>query len=152
MILSTDCFSIMHNALYKVRFNALYTIYNLFNVVRNDKDKLVDTLIKTPIHQTIFKEWYKKEEHDPVWKAVRFLVLSNFSLLGKSDTLGFSQSHTKKVLLSKIDETFIEVQNVRFMNVDFRKVIPQLAFRNNRPNQRLFTFIYAGPTIFRNYI
>ena len=55
-------------------------IYNLFNVVRNDKDKLVDTLIKTPIHQTIFKEWYKKEEHDPVWKAVRFLVLSNFSL------------------------------------------------------------------------
>ena len=26
MILSTDCFSIMHNALYKVRFNALYTL------------------------------------------------------------------------------------------------------------------------------
>lgn len=120
-------------------------IYNLFNVVRNDKDKLIDTLIKTPIHQKLFKEWYKTEEHDPIWKAVRFLVLSNFSLLGKSDTLGFSQSHTKKVLLSKIDETFIEIQNVRFMNVDFRKVIPQLAFRNNRPNQRLFTFIYADP-------
>ena len=120
-------------------------IYNLFNVVRSDKDKLVETLIKTPIHQTLFKEWYKKEEQDPIWKAVRFLVLSNFSLLGKSDTLGFSQSHTKKVLLSKIDETFLEVQNVRFMNVDFRKVIPQLAFRNNRPNQRLFTFIYADP-------
>ena len=31
------------------------------------------------------------------------------------------------------------------MNVDFRKVIPQLAFRNNSPNERLFTFIYADP-------
>ena len=31
------------------------------------------------------------------------------------------------------------------MNCDFRKVIQQLAFRSNRPNQRLFTFIYADP-------
>jgi DNA adenine methylase len=120
-------------------------VYNLFEVVRNDKDKLVETLIKTPIHQRIFKDWYKKTEQDPIWKAVRFLVLSNFSLLGKSDTLSFSQSHTKKVLLEKIDETFVQIQNVRFMNCDFRKVIPQLAFRSNRPNQRLFTFIYADP-------
>lgn len=120
-------------------------VYNLFDVVRNDKDKLVDTLIKTPIHQALFKQWYQTVEHDPIWKAVRFLVLSNFSLLGKSDTLSFSQSHTKKVLLSKIDETFVDIQNVRFMNVDFRNVIPQLAFRSNRPNQRLFTFIYADP-------
>ena len=126
-------------------------IYNLFNVVRNDKDKLVDTLIKTPIHQTLFKEWVKTEEQDPIWKAVRFLVLSNFSLLNNCNTLSFTQSHTKKVLLSKIDETFLEVQNVRFMNVDFRKVIPQLAFRNNRPNQRLFTFIYADPPYLNTY-
>ena len=120
-------------------------VYNLFKVLRENKEQLVDALIKTPIHQTLFKDWYKNKEQDPIWKAVRFLVLSNFSLLGKSDTLSFSQSHTKKVLLEKIDKTFIQIQNVRFMNCDFRKVIPQLAFRSNRPNQRLYTFIYADP-------
>jgi DNA adenine methylase len=120
-------------------------VYNLFCIVRSRKDELIDALVGTPIHQTLFKEWYKKQETDELWKAVRFLVLSNFSLLGKSDMLSFSQSHTKKVLLQKIDETFIAIQNVRFMNCDFRKVIPQLAFRSNRPNQKLFTFIYADP-------
>ncbi len=120
-------------------------VYNLFNVVRHDRDKLVDTLIKTPIHQTLFKKWCKTEEEDPIWKAVRFLVLSNFSFLGKGDLLRFSNENTKKILLSKIDDTFIEIQNVLFMNVDFRKVIPQLSFRNDRPNERLSTFIYADP-------
>ena len=50
-------------------------VYNLFKVVRENKELLVDTLIKTPIHQTLFKDWYKNKEQDPIWKAVRFLVL-----------------------------------------------------------------------------
>lgn len=120
-------------------------VYNLFYVVKNRKQELIESFTRTPIHQTLFKEWVNKKETDEIWKAIRFLILSNFSLLGKSDTLSFSQSHTKKVLLDAVEETFIRIKDVRFMNTDFRKVIPQLAFRDNRPNQRDFTFIYADP-------
>jgi len=120
-------------------------VYNLFKVVKERKEELIETFINTPIHQQIFNEWVKNHESDPIWKAIRFLVLSNFSFLGKMDTLSFGQTNTKRVLLEKLDETFKLIQNVKFMNCDFRQVISKLAFNSSRKNQKLYTFIYADP-------
>lgn len=120
-------------------------VYNLFQVVKNRKDELVDYIIKTPIHQTLFKEWVKNEETDELWKAVRFLFLSNFSVLGKSDTLIFRQVNSKKTLLKEIDKGFENIQDIQFMNVDFRKVINQINFIQDGRNDESTTFIYADP-------
>ncbi len=130
-------------SLYNVCNDLDNEVYNLFCVVKKYKDKLIEAIIKVPIHQTLFKEWFKKEETDCVWRAARFLMYSNFSLLGGSTNVSFTQANPKRILLFQIEETFIKIQNVFFMSVDFRKVIPQLSFRSKI--ERDFTFIYADP-------
>lgn len=120
-------------------------IYNVFDVLKRRKEDLIDVLTKTIVHETLFKKWQTETEEDEIDKAVRFLILSNFSLLGKQDTLAFSHTHTKKVLLEKINLIFEDVKYVRFMKQDFRDVIKKVNFIKSRPNQRKFTFIYADP-------
>ncbi|MEM1121656.1 MAG: hypothetical protein AAGJ18_14490, partial [Bacteroidota bacterium] len=61
-------------------------------------------------------------ETEPVKKALRFLFLSNFSLLGKSDTMMLLHSNTnrKKQLISLLEITQERLENCMFRNQDFR--------------------------------
>ncbi len=92
-------------------------VFNLFMMVKERKDELLDALTMMPVHESLMKHWRKTEEHDPIWQAVRFLMRSNFGYMGKPETLHFAQSNNKKNLLENIQILFEDVKYV-FHNSD----------------------------------
>ena len=76
-------------------------VYNLFLVAVNRKYEFIDLIEKTPIHKALFDYWVKNKETEPVMSAVRFIVLSNFSYLGKSGTFRVGADLSKGQILQK---------------------------------------------------
>lgn len=122
-------------------------VFNLFQVVKNNRQDLYDYVEKMPIHQSLMKFWKKNKEEDPIWKAVRFLFISNFTYLSKGYNVKFTADNSKELLLSRIEPTFEYIKDARFMNVDFRKVLPMISFGDESALcKRADSFIYAdGP-------
>jgi DNA adenine methylase len=118
-------------------------IFHLFMVVKDRKDELLEALVSMPVHESLFKHWKTTEESDPIWQAVRFLMLSNFGYMGQPDSLRFIAGDSKQVLLREIEGIFAKIQNIQFMCCDFREVIPKMSFQDD--NKRKRAFIYADP-------
>jgi DNA adenine methylase len=119
-------------------------VFNLFMVVKNDREKLREYVEMMPIHQSLMKYWKQKEEEDPIWKAVRFLFLSNFTYLAKGFTLKMEADNAKKILLTRIDPTFEFISDAKIMNLDFRDVFKALIFKNEITRKEQ-VFIYSDP-------
>lgn len=117
-------------------------VYNLFLVSINKKDEFVDLLEKTPIHKALFDHWAKNKESDPVMAAVRFIVLSNFSYLGKGGTFRIGADLFKKQIFEKLDSTLKSFGDSKFTNFDFEKMINTLSLK---PNEKNRAFVYADP-------
>lgn len=96
-----------------------------------------------PIHSDLIKYWKTYNGDDSLKRALRFLALSNFTLNG---TMGNIRSNVienpKKEVLLKLKETIEYMQDVKFLNDDFRKFISMLSFRPNS-NEIDNTFIYC---------
>jgi DNA adenine methylase len=119
-------------------------VTNLFLVVLNQKEELTRLLEQMPISQSLFKYWKDNQETDPVKKAIRFLLLSNFSYLGKAGTMRLGLDNTKELLLERIEPTFKALNSTKILTSDFREVIPQISF-----SKKLVTkddsFLYLDP-------
>lgn len=128
----------------KARFNILNDldeeVYNLFIMIQRRWEDLYDCLFFTPVHEKLFQEWREGIPVDPVWRAVRFLMLSNFSYLGKMETLSFPSRNTKKLALDRLRKVYEQIYDVDFMCTDFREVFRKIEQRN-----RDAAFVYADP-------
>ncbi len=135
----------------KVKYNFLNDldddVFNLFMVVKNNREDLYRQIELMPIHQSLMKLWKKNKEEDPIWKAIRFLFISNFTYLSKGYNIKFTADNSKDILLSRIEPTFEYMKDARFMNVDFRKVIKMISFCDESALcKRSDSFIYSdGP-------
>ena len=119
-------------------------VFNLFQVVLNQKEDLKKMVKILPVSESLFDHWLKNKETDPVKKALRFLFLSNFSYMGKADKLKLGLDNSKRLLIDNIEPTFCALDGVKFTNRDFREVIPSISF-----SERLITkeqsFVYLDP-------
>lgn len=121
-------------------------VFNLFMIVKNRKEDLIKAIEQLPVHQDLMRYWKKNIELDDLWRAVRFLFISNFTYLSKGYNLKFTADNSKKVLLSRIEPTFEYMKDARFMNVDFRKVISMISFGDESALcKRSDTFVYSDP-------
>ena len=117
-------------------------VYNLYRQVVENKEELVETIIKTPITERQFKEWGKgKREETDILNAVRFLVISNFGLYGKPNKLRIGAVSPKNQILENIEVTFEKVKNAYFFNTDFRNVFNKIDYKSNKDK----TFCYCDP-------
>ena len=118
-------------------------VFNLYQVLKSNKEELVKELEIMPMTETLLKHWNNHKETEPLQKAIRFIMLSNFGYMGKPNTLVFGQSYgnQKKSTLSKMDITFEKIKNAQFMCCDFRKVLAKVQFRDNENE----AFVYADP-------
>lgn len=118
----------------KVKYNFLNDIdndvFNLFMVVKNNRQELHDRIMQMPIHASLMKYWKKQQETDPIWKAVRFLFISNFTYLSKGYNIKFTADNSKQILLDKIEPTFHYMSDAKLMCVDFRQVLKQISFQD----------------------
>ena len=119
-------------------------VFNLFQVVTNQKDELLNYLQLMPFSQELFNYWVVNKETDPIKKAARFLFISNMSYLGKGDTMRLSFNTTFQSLIKNINgcENF---SRSRFTNMDFRKLLKSFEFKKDGRNDQAKTLIYNDP-------
>lgn len=117
-------------------------VFSLFQVVMDRKEELKEALYIMPTHSGLFNHWKKHTETDPIKKALRFLLLSNFSYLGKADTFFLGSNNSQDILLNSIDQCHELLYGVNFGNFDFRKFLTSIYhYEKDLP----FTFIYNDP-------
>lgn len=119
-------------------------VTNLYLVLQERKEEFYNAVKLMPVSASLVKYWKKHRETDPLKKALRFLLLSNFTYLGKGDTLRLGLDNTKQLILSKIEPTFELLSDVKITNYDFRKVLSKISFDKNVLS-RDDSFVYLDP-------
>lgn len=119
-------------------------VTNLYMVVQNDLERLRHEIEIVPISESLIKHWKKNRETEPIKKAVRFLFLSNFTYMGKGDTLRAGLDNAKNSILKNLECTFEKLKNVKIMNRDFREVLPAISFSKGQ-NDKEKCFCYLDP-------
>ncbi len=117
-------------------------VFNLFQVVMNQKEELIEAFKIVPIHSDLLDYWKKNKEIEPVMKALRFLFLSNFTLYGKGNTIQNGSNNNKQPLFDYIERTFEFMKGVQFANKCYKKIPFGYSFREGEKSE---SFIYADP-------
>jgi DNA adenine methylase len=114
-------------------------VFNLFQVVMNQKEELEKAFYMMPIHSDLLDYWKEHEETEPIKKALRFLFLSNFTYLGKMGTLCFGGSRVQGKInfILLIESTFNYLFDVQFNNCDFKKFLIDQSLREKEPKETL---------------
>ena len=123
-------------------------VFNLFQVVMNQKKELEKAFYMMPIHSDLLKHWKGNEETEPIKKALRFLFLSNFILNGRGSTmrLGASAGNNKKGFNKNINETFDKLYDLQLMNCDFKKFLNSVCLDDRTgKGESKQTLIYCDP-------
>lgn len=104
-------------------------VFNLFQVVMNQKEEL-DAAYKTvPIHSDLLDYWKENKETDNIKKALRFLFLSNFTFMGKPNNIKFGTENPKNTVYDYLNKTFDLIHDVQFLNKDFRVLFNSIQIR-----------------------
>lgn len=119
-------------------------VTNLYLVISTQTEELIDAVTTMPISSSLLRHWQDNIPADPVLKAARFLLISNFSYLGKGNTIKYGVGNEKENLIPRIKETYLSLGDTRIMNVDFREVIPKISFYPTVV-KREESFIYMDP-------
>jgi len=122
-------------------------VFNLFHVVSNQKEELEKAFFEMPIHSDLLEYWKVNKETDSIKKALRFLLISNFTFNGAGSTLVYGGSKSvirshKNNFYKSLDETNKLLFDVQFANYDFRKFLNSLMFHDEEISN---TFIYSDP-------
>lgn len=120
-------------------------VFNLFNVVMNQKEELEKAFYMMPIHSDLLEYWKNNQETEPIKKALRFLFLSNLCLIGTGSALRSNVvENPKEIFFKNIGKTFDLLHDVKLFNSDCNKFINDLAYRPNSKEKEQ-TFIYCDP-------
>ena len=115
-------------------------VYNLWTVLQANHQELKEAIEQMPLSHSLFNYWVRNKETDPIKKATRFLMLSNFSLYGSSETFRVVAGNTKAILLRNLETLIPSFGDTKFLCDDFRDVLPKITIRDND-----VPFIYADP-------
>ncbi|MCX6216498.1 DNA adenine methylase [Spirosoma sp.] len=117
-------------------------VYNLFKVIVDRKPELMNFWSIMPVHEDLWKYWKANPEGDPIRKAARFLLFSNFSFMGRMTTMCFGQSNAYPLVAQRIQQVHELMRGVQLMNCDFRKMLSRISIR---PGSEKRVFIYCDP-------
>jgi DNA adenine methylase len=135
----------------KVKYNIVNDIdsdvFNLFQVVSNQKEELEKAFFEMPIHADLLEYWKTNKETDPIRKALRFLLLSNFTFNGAGTMVVYGASSSratsyKNDFYDKLNQCNRLLFDVQFTNHDFRKFFNSIML-DDRSDEREKSFIYA---------
>ena len=124
-------------------------VFNLFQVVMNRREELEKAFYLMPIHSDLLEYWKANREEEPIRKALRFLLLSNFTLLGTGNQLNFSLCNSSSNYQNNFNEylkiTHNKMKGLLFNNCDFRRFFKSINLVEHRPNFIKNTLIYCDP-------
>lgn len=121
-------------------------VFNLWQVVTQEAAAFERAFYNMPLDETLFRHWMRHREEDPVLAAVRFVMLSNFSIYGKQDC--FLTQHNcisrKEEILKLVRPVQEHLQRFVFRNMDFRQFFHSIYISDNHIPE-FKRFIYADP-------
>lgn len=122
-------------------------VFNLFQVVMNKKQELIEAFNVMPIHADLLEHWKQNTETEPIQKALRFIFLSNFTYLGTGQQMRFTGTKNEypENFEYNLELTQKHLFGVQFANSDFRKFIKDISFQTDGRNDEAKTLIYADP-------
>lgn len=115
-------------------------VFNLFQVVMNQKEELEKAFYMMPIHKELFENYKTFIPNDSIQKALRFLLLSNFSFMNTKSTMMYT-ANMKYTFNKEIEETFNKIFDVNFSNEHFSCFLKSL----NNSLKSGGSFIYNDP-------
>tara|TARA_R110002096_G_scaffold4498_1_gene21022 strand:+ start:494 stop:1261 length:768 start_codon:yes stop_codon:yes gene_type:complete len=119
-------------------------VFNLFQVVMNQKEELEQAFYLMPIHSDLLEYWKQNKETEPIKKALRFLFLSNFTIMGTGTNMrGSSTEESKENIEKALNETFELLKYIKFFNFDFVDFFRTISFR--RQSEINGVLIYCDP-------
>jgi DNA adenine methylase len=104
-------------------------VFNLFQVVMNQKEELEKAFYMMPIHSDLLDYWKKNEETESIKKALRFLFLSNLTFMGAGTSIKFGTENPKNGIYKYLNKTFDLIKDVQFLNCDFKKMLKSIQVR-----------------------
>ena len=116
-------------------------VFNLFQVVMNQKEELEKAFYMMPIHSDLLDYWKENKETDPIKKALRFLFLSNLTWMGAGASIDLG-SKNKHQTSDFFKITYDLLTDVKFCNFDCNKFINSQQFTKSEPND---SFVYCDP-------
>jgi DNA adenine methylase len=124
-------------------------VFNLFKCVMNRREELEKAFYMMPIHSDLLNYWKQNKETDPIKKALRFLFLTNFTFLGKQDTLMYYATGTVKAtkdkFKKKLNICYSKIYDISINNTDFKDFLKNISFKTDGRNEEEQTFIYCDP-------
>jgi DNA adenine methylase len=121
-------------------------VMNLFLIIKDQKEDLLEILSITPLSEELFNYWKVNNEIDNLHRALRFLYLSSFSLYGKGDT--FRLMHSDASYKSKLNKLVVTasafLQNTVLSNKDHKSFVQDFAVSESHIPARK-RFIYNDP-------
>lgn len=119
-------------------------VFNLFQVVMNQKEELEKAFYIMPTHSDLLSYWRINTETEPIKKALRFLFLSNLTFMGSGSTIQGGTGNTKNAFYKCIDKTYELINDVKFFNTDAVEFLKKkVAFGESAPV--INCFIYNDP-------
>lgn len=116
-------------------------VFNLWQVVMDRPDELVELWSRMPVDQKLFLYWKRHKETDPLRRALRFLLLSNFGVLGKPQTMRVFNGNAKRNVVYRIHNAQRMLGECEILCQDFRKVLQFVG--NSRLKKD--AFVYCDP-------
>lgn len=122
-------------------------VFNLFQVVMNQKEELEKAFLLMPFHSDLLDYWKNNKETDPIKKALRFLFLSNLTVMGTGNSIQGGVYNDKLSFYEKIEPCFKYLDNVKMFNTDYKDFLnKKIAFGDSGFSCGINeTFIYCDP-------
>lgn len=120
-------------------------VYNLWNVYVKQYDKLLEAIKDMPKSESLYNYWKKNKESDEVLKALRFLMISNFSYLGQTGSFTIVAGNNKKVLLENYLSMRDTINDITICNSDFRKFYDNISYDSFYVKNNFTVMSYNDP-------
>lgn len=120
-------------------------VFNLWNVYNKQYDKLLEAIQNMPKSESLYNYWKNNKESDPVLKALRFLMLSNFSHLGQTGSFTIIAGNNKKVLVENYLRMRNTINDVTICNSDFRKFYKNISYDSIYEKNNFTVMSYNDP-------
>lgn len=129
---------------YSILNDADDDVTNLYLCIQNNIEELKKQIEILPVTESLINYWKENRETEPIRKAIRFLFLSNFTYMGKGDTLRLGLDNSKKSILKNLYKTFEYIKHSKITCCDFRDVIRKISF-SDTVLKKDDAFVYLDP-------
>lgn len=128
-------------------------VHNAFICIAEKRAELIEYIELVPYHTDTFQWFRKLQPKTDVQRCAKFLILSAWGYMGKTETLCLTTNNSKTNLLQEIELTYKNLASgeIQFLNCDFREFFKKISFKKpselnpNTKNGLDSSFAYLDP-------